>query len=148
MSIQRSNIQFHYLVPVSAFKERQATKRFIIDFLQKEGKTVGHINYIFCDDKYLLRINQQYLNHNTYTDIITFELNEKAAPVLSDVYISVERVRDNARSLSIPFKKELLRVIFHGALHLAGYKDKSPSEQVTMRERENFYLTKFLFHVK
>ena len=101
------------------------------------------INYIFCSDDYLLELNKQYLNHNTLTDIITFELNAPGEPILSDIFISIDRVKENAKTLEIPFKQELHRVIFHGALHLCGYKDKKKEEQKLMRRKEDEYLNHY-----
>lgn len=136
-------IHFHYLVPSFHFPDRSRLKSFLANQLQKEGIDIDTINYIFCDDTYLLQINQQYLKHDTLTDIITFELSPKSQPLLSDIYISVERVKENAAIFKTSFRKELHRVIFHGALHLAGYKDKKKEDQVKMREKENEWLTKY-----
>ena len=138
-----SAIQFHYLVRPFYFPRRNALKKFILKQLKKEGKTVEVINYIFCDDKYLLQMNQQYLNHDTLTDIITFELSEPTQPLVSDIYISVERVKENAASFHNSFANELHRVIFHGALHLAGYKDKRKKEEMMMRQKEEEYLKEY-----
>jgi len=90
----------------------------------------------------LLEINQQFLNHDFYTDIITFDLSEKDS-TQAEIYISIDRVKDNAKSLGTSFKSEIHRVIFHGALHLCGYKDKPGVEQVKMRQKEEFYLSKY-----
>ena len=129
-------IQFHYLVPAFAFTERGRLKKFIGDMCRKEGKKIEAINFIFCSDEYLLELNQAHLNHNTFTDIISFELSPKGEPLLADIYISIERVRENARIFGASFKEELHRVIFHGSLHLCGYKDKNPADQKKMREME------------
>lgn len=136
-------IYFHYLVRPFPFSERNRVKQFIYQQLKKEGKEIDTINYIFCDDAYLLQINRHYLNHDTLTDIITFELSPKTQPLLSDVYISVERVRENARLYNSSFNKELHRVLFHGALHLAGFKDKNKEDKALMREMENNWLQKY-----
>ena len=129
-------------------------KKLVCDWLvliiKKEGFVVGVINYTFCSDKYLLKINKKHLNHNTYTDIITFDLSEKGV-ISSDVYISVDRVRENAKSLKTGTRNEMLRVIVHGVLHLCGYKDKTPSESKIMRSKEDKYLLLLdipRFHVK
>ena len=114
---------------------------------KKEGFTIKAVNYIFCSDDYLLKINKVHLNHDTYTDIITFEYSECFEPVFSDIYISVERVRENSKVYNVFFTKELSRVILHGALHLCGYKDKSQKQIAEMRSKEELYLSK-LFHVK
>jgi rRNA maturation RNase YbeY len=102
--------------------------------LKKEGRGIEAINYIFCTDAYLLELNKTHLKHNTYTDIITFELSGKSEAIVADIYISVERVRENANSYQTSFIDELYRVIFHGSLPLAGYKDKSKADSVLMRQ--------------
>lgn len=107
--------------------------------ITKENKTLGEINYIFCTDEYLLEKNQTFLNHNTYTDIITFDYSEENQ-ISGDIFISIERVKENARKFAVEFETELKRVMIHGVLHLIGYKDKSEDEQKLMREKENFYL--------
>lgn len=109
--------------------------------ITKENKTLGEINYIFCTDEYLLEKNQTFLNHNTYTDIITFDYSEENQ-ISGDIFISIERVKENARKFAVEFETELKRVMIHGVLHLIGYKDKSEDEQKLMREKENFYLEK------
>jgi rRNA maturation RNase YbeY len=101
------------------------------------------MNYIFCSDKYLLSINQQFLNHDTYTDIITFGLHDKGTPVVAEVYISTERVKENAATHGVTYTNEMLRVLFHGALHLCGYKDKRKSDVLTMRAKEDAYLKRY-----
>ena len=110
-------------------------KAFIESVFKKEKTPLATINYIFCSDEYLLSINQQFLNHDYYTDILTFGLHEKGAPVVAEVYISVDRVKENAKTLGVTFTNEMLRVLFHGALHLCGYKDKSKADILTMNIR-------------
>lgn len=109
---------------------------------KKEGKKLESINYIFSTDKAVLEINRQFLSHDFYTDIITFDLSESSS-IKAEIYISIDRVKDNAVQMKIPFKQELLRVLFHGVLHLCGYKDKNKTETMQMREMENFYLSKY-----
>ncbi|WP_421874364.1 rRNA maturation RNase YbeY [Marinoscillum sp.] len=99
------------------------------------------INYIICSDEYLLNINQQYLDHDYYTDIITFDNSEPSAPILSDIFISIDRVRDNASQQSIAFLTEFHRVLIHGLLHLIGYNDKHEDEQILMRQKEDACLS-------
>lgn len=140
-------INFHYLVPSFYFPARSKTKALLHDLFKEEGFTVQSVNYIFCSDEYLLAINQAHLNHDTYTDIITFQYSGPSEAVLSDIYISVDRVKENSKNFKTPFVRELSRVILHGALHLCGYKDKTPSQIQEMRSKEEFYLNK-LFHVK
>ena len=132
-------IQFNFLEPVS-LKDRTRLRQFLVSLFKKEGKKPGDLQYIFCSDDYLLDINRQYLNHDYYTDIITFDLSEKGHPINAEIYISVDRVRDNAREFGSSVKKELQRVIFHGALHLCGYKDKTAAQQKEMRQMEEKYL--------
>lgn len=137
-------IRFHYIVKPFYFPFRNDIKRFLWQQLKHEGKNIEAINFIFCSDAYLLQMNQEYLRHNTLTDIITFELSAPNEPLIADIYISVERVRENASSFGCAFSEELRRVIFHGALHLAGYKDKKKSEAEIMRKMEDEYLTAFI----
>lgn len=136
-------IQFHYLIKGFHLSNRTKLKRFVQKLIQLEGRKIEHINYIFCPDKYLLELNKKYLKHNTLTDIITFEFSSSGQPLLSDIYISIERVRENAKNFKSSFNQELHRVIFHGALHLAGYKDKSKNDIKQMRIREEDYLHKY-----
>jgi rRNA maturation RNase YbeY len=112
---------------------------WIKEAIANEQKILGEINYIFCDDDYLLEKNQTYLNHDTYTDIITFDYSEENS-VSGDIFISIERLKENARKFAVPFDTELRRVMIHGVLHLIGYKDKSDKEKKLMREKEDFYL--------
>lgn len=132
-------IQFNFLEPVS-LKDRVRLKKFLTSLFKKEGKVLDELQYIFCSDPYLLEINRQYLNHDYYTDIITFDLGEKSQPINAEIYISVDRVRENAGDYNSSLKRELHRVIFHGALHLCGYKDKRPQDQKLMRKMEEKYL--------
>lgn len=101
------------------------------------------LNYIFCTDEYLLQINKEYLNHNTLTDIITFDLSEGTSDLVGEIYVSAERVADNAAKFGIGYNEELHRVIFHGALHLCGFKDKKPEEQKEMRRQEDLCLKEY-----
>ena len=107
-----------------------------------EGKSLKNLQYVFCSDAYLLHINQQYLQHDDFTDIITFDLSA-GEDIEGEIYISSERVRENAGLHGNSFQHEMQRVIFHGALHLCGYKDKKKSEIQTMRDKEDAYLRLF-----
>jgi len=118
-------------------------KSFINELFIQEGKILEELGYIFCSDEYLLKINQQFLQHDYYTDIITFDISERKRSVKGEIYISVDRVKDNARQLGETAFNEFLRVIFHGALHLSGYMDKTKSQQKMMRDKEDYYLSKF-----
>jgi rRNA maturation RNase YbeY len=111
--------------------------------IRLEKKALGEINYIFCDDEYLLKKNQDFLKHNTLTDIITFDYSE-GNKLSADIFISVERVKENAVIFAVSFEQELKRVIIHGILHLMGYKDKSEEESKIMRSKEDFYLSKLI----
>jgi rRNA maturation RNase YbeY len=114
-------------------------KQWIKQVIQAESKKPGDLAIVFTSDDYLLQINKQYLNHDYYTDIITFDYSE--FPMVSgDLLISIDRVRENAELLNIGFDNELYRVIVHGVLHLCGYGDKSDAEELNMRSKENFYL--------
>src|SRR5688572_9072808 len=116
-----NSIQFHFLSGRLYLPRRTSLKRFLLSLFKNEQVRVNHINYIFCNDRYLLKINRQYLNHDTYTDVITFPFHNKTEPVLSDIYISAEQVRRNAKTYQTSFTYELHRVMIHGALHLCGY---------------------------
>ena len=116
-------------------------KKWIKECIIEEGFLSGEINVIFCDDEYLLQQNINYLNHNTFTDIITFNYNKENL-ISGDLFISTDRVIENAKKFNVTFDHELKRVIIHGVLHLLSYNDKTDEEQVKMRERENYYLTK------
>lgn len=134
------NIFFHSLdISFQVFNKKKI--KFVIDSLFKnEGKTLDSLNYIFCSDEFLLKLNQSYLSHNFYTDVITFDLSENPKLITSDIYISIERVKENAKTLSLKYRVELLRVMIHGLLHLCGYKDKNTKDIFKMRELENFYI--------
>lgn len=133
-------VHFHFLKGSNSFSSRTQLKSFIISLFKKERKRLGSIHYIFCSDDYLLEINRQHLQHDYYTDIITFGLSEPGQPINAEIYVSLDRVRDNAHHFQVALKEELHRVIFHGALHLCGYKDKKPKDQECMRKMEDKYL--------
>jgi rRNA maturation RNase YbeY len=115
-------------------------RRWIESTIQEYNKKIINLNYIFTSDDYLLKINQQYLNHNTYTDIITFDQSNDQNEVEADIYISIDRVKENAMKLESGFIDELHRVMIHGVLHLLGYGDKSAAQKEEMRKKENHYL--------
>jgi len=118
---------------------------WLAEVIKSELKNEGEINYIFCDDDYLLEINQQYLDHDTLTDIISFDYSV-GNELHGDIFISVERVRDNATDFNVSFEEELKRVMVHGVLHYCGYKDKSESDERLMRAKEEEKMK--MFHVK
>jgi probable rRNA maturation factor len=120
-------------------------KDFIASLFVQENRRLQHLQYVFCSDEFLLGINRQFLNHDYYTDIITFDLlNDNTLPTEGEIYISIERVKDNAKTHNVRFNEELLRVVFHGALHLCGYLDKSEADILLMREKENHYISQFV----
>ena len=130
-------IQFFFLQQNISLAQRKLLKIFIKDIFKKEKKKPETLTYIFCSDEYLLEINRSHLKHNYYTDIITFDLSERPESITGEIYISTDRVRDNSITLGVTIKEELHRVIFHGALHLCGYKDKTPKDAKRMREAED-----------
>ena len=125
-------------------RNRKKLKVFLISIFRSENVKLHSINYIFSTDKAVYKINKEFLKHDFFTDIITFNLSDKGEPVVADIYISVDRVKDNALLQKEPFQKELHRVVFHGALHLCGYGDKSREEIKAMRKREDYYLSRYL----
>ena len=133
--ISFNNIDINYVL-----KKKKAIRNWVNFVLTKENKALGKIDYNFCTDKHLLKVNKLYLNHNTYTDIITFDLSDSDL-VFADIYISIERVKENSLQLKNLFSDELLRVMVHGVLHLCGYKDKTPKDILQMRKKENHYLS-------
>ena len=135
-----TGIYFHYQTDDFVFQQRTKLKRSISGLFKREKKVLDSLHYVFCTDQYLLKLNRQHLNHDDYTDIISFGLSEHGQPMSGEIYISIDRVRENARTFRTSFQLELLRVIFHGALHLCGYKDKSPSDILIMRKMEDKYI--------
>ena len=132
-------IDFNYLDKFQLANEQEvrAWLEFVLD---EEDRELGEVSYIFCDDDYLYDINVKHLKHNTLTDIISFDYS-LGKVVSGDIYISVERVDENARDLGIEFDVELHRIMVHGMLHYIGYKDKSESQRKTMRKKEDYYLS-------
>jgi rRNA maturation RNase YbeY len=123
---------------------RVALKSFIEKRVKKEGFSIETLTYVFCSDKYLLKMNKDFLSHNYYTDIISFDLSETPGNLIGEVYISVDRVKDNAKTHGTSLKEELHRVIFHGALHFCGYKDKKPADTIKMRQMEDRWLNAYM----
>lgn len=115
---------------------KQIYKNWLKSIIEKNNKRVGEINYIFCDDPYLLEINQKYLNHDYFTDIITFDYSE-GKKIHGDIYISIDRVRENATLFNQTFDKELLRVLSHGVLHLCGFDDQNQEDKIQMTNQED-----------
>lgn len=137
-------ISFNKADAIATLNNRVALKSFIEKRVKKEGLSIESLNYVFCSDKYLLEINKQFLDHNYYTDIISFDLSEVPGQLIGEVYISIDRVKDNAKTHGATYKEELLRVIFHGALHFCGYKDKKPADAKKMRQMEDLWLSAYM----
>ena len=128
------NVNFKLSKPLS-------TNRWIKEVIKLEKGKLDSLNFIFCSDAYLFEINKEYLNHKTYTDIITFDNSEDSGSLNGDIFISIERVKENAHKLKIHFEDELRRVMVHGVLHLLGHNDKTNREKRLMRKREDAYLS-------
>ncbi|MBC8883642.1 rRNA maturation RNase YbeY [Flavobacterium piscinae] len=137
-------ISFNYEIDFELSSESDFTT-WIQNIIASENKEEGDINYIFCDDEYLHRINVEYLNHDTLTDIISFDYSEGNF-LHGDIFISVERVAENANEFNVSFDNELKRVMAHGVLHYCGYKDKSKSDALLMRQKEEEKI--MMFHVE
>ena len=137
------NIEFHFEDIVVLDFNPEFFRLWITEVVKFHQKEIGELNYIFCSDEYILDINKQHLNHDYYTDIITFDNSDEENDIEGDIFISVERVKDNAKELSIPFSKELKRVMAHGVLHLCGYGDKLKEEIELMRKKENEAISAF-----
>ena len=123
--------------------DRKRLKEFISQLFKRHRRKLGSLIYVFCTDKYLLEVNQRFLKHDFYTDIITFDLSPSKEMVEGEIYISVDRVRDNTKALEVTMKNELHRVIFHGALHLCGFNDKGKAEKAKMTLEEDKNLRKY-----
>jgi probable rRNA maturation factor len=137
-------INFNIETSEFVLKDRNKKKKLLKSIIEKHGFKQGEINYIFLDDEGLLKINIEYLNHNTYTDIITFDNSDSESIIEGDIFISVERIKENAEKFKAPFEQELVRVLSHGILHLVGYKDKSPEDAVKMRTAEENAIQEYL----
>ena len=133
-------IKFNQLDVKLQLKDRNSLKVYLNSIFTREGIKLKRLNYVFCNDAYLLSLNLQYLHHDTLTDILTFPLSSPGAPVEAEIYISIERVRENARIHQATFENELHRVMIHGILHLCGYDDHSPAEKAVIRKKEDLYL--------
>lgn len=131
-------VSFHFEDVNFELPNEQQLTNWLMGVAQSEGKDFIEVNYVFCSDEHLRKMNVEFLDHDYYTDIITFPYDEGA--VYGDIFISSERVTDNAQSLGVPFEHELCRVLVHGVLHLAGYLDKTAADERLMREKEDFYL--------
>ena len=133
----------HFFTEDITFKlaHPRKTSSWITAMVKKERRSIKDINYIFCSDGYLLQINKDYLNHNTLTDIITFDYSEGAKQLEGEIFISIERVKENSSLYNTTFQDELDRVLIHGILHLIGYSDKKPAKKAQMRKKEEACLS-------
>ncbi|MFY0688320.1 MAG: rRNA maturation RNase YbeY [Cyclobacteriaceae bacterium] len=138
-----SNILFHFEDVPSFEIDSSATENWLTQVVNQEQKswTIDELNYIFCSDEYLLQINQQYLNHDYYTDVITFDNSGSQEEIVGDIFISTDRVKENAQALNSSFHIELYRIMVHGLLHLLEYDDKSPEAKKLMTNKEDTYLS-------
>jgi rRNA maturation RNase YbeY len=137
---QVHSVHFYFEKVDFTLKERKKLKSFISSLIVKEKKNLNNLNYIFCNDKALLEINRKYSDHNFYTDVITFDLSSSPKEILADVYISADRIKENAKSLKLSLKEELHRVMLHGLLHLCGYNDKTEAQKKLIKKKEDLYL--------
>jgi len=137
-----SNINFFQEEITFELKDESSITSWLQSVATAEGQSIGEINYIFCSDEYILSINEEYLNHDYYTDIITFDNRDNTQDdIEADIFVSIDRVQENAQMIQVPFDTELRRVMVHGLLHLLGYHDKSEEEISQMREKEEAYLS-------
>jgi probable rRNA maturation factor len=127
------------------FQGKNKFKAWLKKVADKEGFSINNLNYIFCSDDYLHKINLEYLDHDTYTDIITFDNSEDESTIEGDIFISIDRVRENSQTLNTVFEEEVKRVIVHGLLHLCGYDDHTPEDKAEMRRLESEYILIFDF---
>lgn len=137
-----SNINFFTEDVEFKLKHKAILKKWISEVVKSENQLIDDLNYIFCSDEYLLEINRQYLDHDYYTDIITFDhREEEQEPISSDIFVSIDRIKDNSNTLGVSFEQELYRVLIHGVLHLLGQADKTEQQQTEMRKREEASLS-------
>lgn len=146
LAMSKSNIQFHKADLTYRLLFKNDLQQWLTSVAKKEGFIINDLSIILCSDEFLYKLNVEYLQHNTYTDIITFDYSEGQQHLSGELYISIDRVKENAVALLISTQEELHRVMVHGLLHLCGYGDKKPAEKKKMSEREDLYLSlrKFL----
>ena len=133
-------IQFFTEDLVYTLKHKTKIRTWLLQTITAEGYELAELNFILCSDEYLLSINQQYLNHDTYTDVITFDNSDIPKTIIGDIFISLERIQENAKDFKGTTYDELCRIMVHGTLHLLGYKDKSKTEKSLMTQKEDYYL--------
>lgn len=141
-------IYIHSIKDSSSFPDENTLLPYLEWLITNEQYTIGDINLIFTDNPTILQLNRKYLNHDYYTDVITFYNDEDSKKLNGDIFISLDKVTENSREYQTNFNQELLRVIFHGFLHLAGYKDQTSKELAIMREKEEYYLNNYFFEDK
>lgn len=137
-----SEVSFHFLSPVS-LRSRKELKQFLIKMIRTESASAARLSFVFCSDRYLLKLNRKFLAHDFFTDILTFPLDSADGIIQGELYLSIDRIRDNAKQLSVSANQELHRVMFHGVLHLCGYKDKTARQISEIRQKEDLYLKRY-----
>lgn len=140
----QEKILFHCADITFELDSAAQVQQWLEQLATEESCQIEQLQYIFCSDEYLLDINKQYLDHDYYTDIITFPLNADQQALVSDIYISIDRIKDNAQAYKVSFEKELYRVIAHGLLHMCGYGDATDAEKEIMRGKEDYYVAKLI----
>lgn len=135
-------VHFHFLSPIG-LRNRKKLKFFLESLSKKENTRLAEITYIFCSDAFLLNMNKQFLQHDFYTDIISFEISNDPLGKVAEIYISTDRVKENAKIFKTSITSELHRVIFHGILHICGYKDKTKDQKNIMSAKEDYYLSAY-----
>lgn len=142
----KNKIEYHYENIQFSLQQKQTISNWIKEVVSLEGSKIDHINFIFCSDEYLLKKNIEYLNHDTYTDVITFDYSIEKKIVLGDIFISIDRVTENSVQLETTLMSELCTVMIHGVLHLLGYNDIKPEEESIMRQLESKYTSLLRTH--
>ena len=143
----KSPVHFHFQDLPPNLRDRRKLRNFLVFLFKNEKKNLGSLNYVFCTDKFLLKINRDFLHRNHYTDVISFDLSDSVQEIVGEIYISLPRVKQNAKYFKQRFSNEVLRVMFHGALHLCGYKDENPRKQSQMKNKEDYYLAQYFSRV-
>lgn len=140
MSLATKNkILFHWEIKTIKLRNRESIKSYLKQIIRREGKRLGIVSIVFCSDRFLYKINKEFLNHKDFTDVITFDYSLNGE-ICGEIYISLERVLENALKFGVSFQKEAERVILHGVLHLCGYKDKNKRQKKEMTQKEDYYL--------
>lgn len=138
--VEMSEVRFHSADISIPIKQRKSLKKWIVQAFIIENCELKSLSYIFSSDDYLLKLNRQYLNHDFYTDVLTFLISDNKEPIEGEVYISADRIKENAKIYKTSYQKELLRVMIHGALHLCGYDDQTPKAKKLMQKKEDIYI--------